>query len=218
MLRDKSLIHKRGRCRKFGNHSLSGHCLTLNMPHVNPALGYFLVDSVNTAKGNGFIMICWIWFSFDDCLCHHMVLTNGIHKDERQTERKQTFFFFYSSCFSNNNSTLCKRSILCRTSLLRGERKEGNRHYVLSPVIHFCPVPSASHPSLCGWQVFSDETKTPPTCSVLLPSTKLTKKNPSCHQELFWIPSSWVFRGSAFMTRLFTHVIIAAASLWVKLT
>lgn len=96
MLRDKSLIHKRGRCRKFGNHSLSGYCLTLNMPHVNRALGYFLVDSVNTAKGNGFIMICWIWFSFDDCLCHHMVLTNGIHKDERQTERKQTFFFSFA--------------------------------------------------------------------------------------------------------------------------
>lgn len=177
MLRDKSLIHKRGRCRKFGNHSLSGYCLIPQHATCEPGLGLFFSRFCKHSQRKWFhydlLNLIFLWWLF--------VSSHGVDKWNTQgweADRKKTnvFFFFCSSCFSNNNSTLCKRSILCRTSLLRGERKEGNRHYALSPVIHFCPVPSASHPSLCGWQVFSDETKTPPTCSVLLPSTKLTKK------------------------------------------
>lgn len=31
-----------------------------------------------------------------------------------------------------------------------GEKERKETGIALSPVIHFCPVPSASHPSLCG--------------------------------------------------------------------
>lgn len=62
------------------------------------------------------------------------------------------------------------------------------------------------------------------TPSVLHPAASTTESiwapPPSfpCHLELFWTSSSGVFRGSVFVTRLSTDVIIAAVLLWVSLT
>lgn len=93
MLRDKSLIHKRGRCRKFGNHSLSGHCLIPQHATCEPGLGLFFSRFCKHSQRKWFhydlLNLIFLWWLF--------VSSHGVDKWNTQgweADRKKTNVFF----------------------------------------------------------------------------------------------------------------------------